>query len=112
MARFYANESVALPVVAALRHLGHDDLTSVEAGNAGQRTPDEQVLAFATLNQRAVVTFNRRHFIKLHGRAPGHAGIVICSYDPDFAALARRIDAAVQTAAPIAGTLVRVNRPG
>jgi isochorismate synthase EntC len=33
MARFYANENFALPVVAGLRQMGHDVLTSVEAGN-------------------------------------------------------------------------------
>ena len=34
MARIYANENLYRPTVAKLRDLGHDVLTSFEAGNA------------------------------------------------------------------------------
>jgi hypothetical protein len=34
VAHLYANENFPLPVVEALRRLGHDVLTSREAGNA------------------------------------------------------------------------------
>lgn len=34
MARFYSNENIASQVVMELRRLGHDVLTSLEAGNA------------------------------------------------------------------------------
>jgi hypothetical protein len=112
MARFYANENFPLPVVVALRQLGHDVLTSQEAGNASQRVPDEQVLQFAIKDRRAVLTFNRRHFIKLHVQQPSHSGIVVCTYDPDFAALATRIDFAVAALTSLAGQLIRINRPG
>jgi len=53
MAFLYANENFPFLVVQALRLLGHDVLTTLEAGNANQSTPDEQVLAFATQNRRA-----------------------------------------------------------
>jgi len=39
-----------------LRNLGHDVLTVQEAGNANQRIPDEQVLAFAVSQERAILT--------------------------------------------------------
>jgi hypothetical protein len=68
MARFYSNENFPLPVVLALRQAGHDVLTSYEAGNANQRIPDEQVLAFATRQARALRTLNRQHFMRLHRR--------------------------------------------
>lgn len=110
MARFYANENFPLPVVVVPRQLGHDVLTSQEAGNAGQRIPDQEVLHFAVLNQRTVLTFNRRHFIKLHLQSAVHFGIIACTYDPDFTALARRIDVAVAAAGKLAGVLLRVNR--
>jgi Domain of unknown function (DUF5615) len=47
MARLYANENFPLPVATELRHLGHEVLTIVETGQAGQAVPDEQVLALA-----------------------------------------------------------------
>ena len=62
MARFYSNENFPLPVVVALRRAGHDVLTSAEAGNANRRIPDDQVLAYATQELRAVLTLNRRDF--------------------------------------------------
>jgi hypothetical protein len=46
--------------------------------------------------QRTVLTLNRRHFIRLHQTTPEHAGIVVCTYDPDFVALAQRIHAALE----------------
>jgi predicted nuclease of predicted toxin-antitoxin system len=112
MASFYANENFPLPVVVALRTLSHDVLTSQEAGNADRRVPDEEVLQYAIQDRRAVLTFNRRHFIKLHIQRPAHAGIVVCTYDPDFAELAKRIDAAVASDSALVGQLIRVNRPG
>jgi hypothetical protein len=67
MALLYADEDFSYPVVQRLRQLGHDLLTAHEAGQAGHRIPDAAVLAFATAAGRTVVTFNRRHFIRLHG---------------------------------------------
>jgi hypothetical protein len=66
MALVYADENFAYPVVAHLRSLGHDVLTAQQAGQANQRIPDPLVLAFATAQGRAVLTFNRRDFFRLH----------------------------------------------
>jgi hypothetical protein len=68
------------------------------------------VLAFAIAQRRALITLNRRHFVKLHQDRPSHAGTVVCSFDHDFAALARRIHEAVEPYPDLAGTLIRVNR--
>ena len=95
----------------ALRRVGHDGLTTAESGKAGQAVPDVDVLAFVVVAQRIVVTLNRRHFIRLHQTTPTHAGIVVCTFDPDFAALAQRIHSAVEAQPQMAGHLVRVNRP-
>jgi hypothetical protein len=111
MARLYANENFPLPTAEALRRLGHDVLTTVESGRAGQAIPDPAVLAFAVAEHRIVVTLNRRHFIRLHQTTPTHAGIVVCTFDPDFAALAQRIHSALEAQPQMAGQLVRVNRP-
>ena len=111
MARLYTNENFPRPAAEELRELGHDVLTSQEAGNAGQAIPDEQVLAFATDQQRAVITLNRKHFLRLHQAGPEHAGIVVCTFDPDFAGLAGRIHEALEGHRALTGTLIRVNRP-
>jgi len=111
-ASIYSNENFDRRVVLALRELGHDVLTSSEAGRANQRIPDEDVLAFATSHQRAVLTFNRLHFLRLHrSSAASHQGIIVCSTDPDVHALANRIDAAIREAGDLKGQLLRINRP-
>ena len=66
MARLYADEQYPKRVVELLRNLGHDVLTVQEAGNANQKIPDEKVLAFALSIDRAILTLNRSHFIRLH----------------------------------------------
>jgi hypothetical protein len=111
MARCYADENFPLPVVEVLRHFGHEILTTAESGRAGQAIPDADVLAFAVAEQRVVLTLNRRHFIRLHQTTPEHAGIVVCTVDPDFAALAQRIHTALEVHPQMAGQLIRVNRP-
>ncbi len=67
-----------------LRSLGHDILTVQEAGNANQRIPDPDVLAFATKDHRAVLTFNRHDFVRLHKILPNHSGIIACTENPNF----------------------------
>jgi len=109
MARLYADEDFDHPVVEELRRLGYDVQTVQEAGRRGE--DDAAVLTYAIAQQRAVLTHNRRHFIRLHGLTQAHAGIVVCTRDPDAAALARRIDQAIGRHAPLDNLLIRVNRP-
>jgi len=111
MAHFYANENFPMPIVEELRRLGHDTLTSHESGRSNQSIPDEEVLSFALNEERALLTLNRKHFIQLHKKRPDHAGIIVCSFDADFVALARRIHAAVSSESSLSGRLIRVNRP-
>jgi hypothetical protein len=87
MARLYANENYPLPVVEELRRLGHDVLTIQEADKADRSMPDEEVLAF-------------------------HPGIIVCSFDPDFVALAQRVHGVIAAQPNLSDQLVRINRPG
>jgi hypothetical protein len=112
MAHLYANENFPLPVVEELRHLGHDVLTTYESGQAGLAIPDDEVLAFARSDKRIVLTINRKHFIRLHRETQDHAGIIVCTFDLDFRALAQRIHTALTSAVPMNGQLIRINRPG
>lgn len=44
MALLYTNENFPLQTARELRRLGHDVLTSLEAGNANRSVPDEEAL--------------------------------------------------------------------
>ncbi len=70
MARLYSNENFPLPVVEKLRALGHDVLTIQETGKADQAELGDKVLEFAATENRALLTLNRRHFIRLHREHP------------------------------------------
>lgn len=112
MARLYTNENFPLPVVEELRRLEHDVLTTQESGHAGQSMPDEKVLSFAIYDNRILLTFNRRHFVRLHSEEPNHCGIIVCSVDTDFLALTQRIHTATESNPSMNGQLIRINRPG
>ena len=84
MARLYSNENLAIDLVEALRKFNHDILSSYDAGQANQGIPDDEVLDYATLNDRSVITFNRDDFVALHRNGVSHAGIIICTDDRDY----------------------------
>jgi len=111
MVTLYVDEDFSYPVVQRLRQLGHDVLTAYEAGQAGQGIEDAVVLAFATAAGRAVLTFNRRHFIRLHAEISLHAGIIVCTRDDDIVALADRIHQQLQSDPALQNQLLRINRP-
>jgi predicted nuclease of predicted toxin-antitoxin system len=81
---FYSNENFALDMVKMLRKLGHTVITSYDAGQANQSIPDYEVLNYATINNLAVITFNRDDFIELHNNNTQHSGIIICKTDRDY----------------------------
>jgi predicted nuclease of predicted toxin-antitoxin system len=111
MARLCSDEQFPFPVVEFLRLLGHDVLTVQAAGNAGQKIPDSEVLDFAIEENRSVITLNRSDFIQLHKIRPHHVGIIVCSDDRNWEALANRIDRAINIEESLTDRLIRVNRP-
>ena len=111
MARLYADENFPLPTVIELRRLGHDVLTIQEDGKANQRYPDIALLSVASAQRRSLLTTNRKHFIRLHLESSEHQGIVVCTFDPDFARQAARISRAIEACESLPGSLIRVNRP-
>jgi hypothetical protein len=110
MARLYTNENFPVPVAEELRRMGHDVLTIQDSGAAGQALGDANVLAFGHSQGRAVVTLNRRHFVRLHTANPDHSGIIVCTFDPDFTAQASRIDTELKRYPSLARQLIRINR--
>jgi hypothetical protein len=106
LADLYSNENFPRGVVEELRRLGHDVLTVFEAGNAGQRIPDDEVLRFAVSQLRAVVTINRRDFI---ARIPFMPASL---FAPRMTTLLRFHSASMRNCSPVlAGQLLRVIRP-
>jgi len=112
MARIYSNENFFRPTILMLRELGHDVLTSLEAGNANLKIPDEEVLLFAVQEERIMLTLNRRHLMRLHRLNPDHFGLIVCTEDADFEALAIRIHEAIEAIGDkMQGTLIKIYRP-
>ncbi|WP_373544254.1 DUF5615 family PIN-like protein [Chamaesiphon sp.] len=111
MISLYADEQFPLPVVERLRIKGYDVLTVKDAGKANQGISDEDVLAFANSQNRAVITQNRRDFIWLHNNRFNHAGIVACTKNLDWDGFTAEIDRVLATRDSIASELVRVNSP-
>lgn len=90
--------------------MGHDVVTIQETGKGDQALPDSEVLKFATDENRALLTLNRLHFIRLHRKSAEHAGIIVCTYDPNFEGQANRIHRVISDRPSLAGQLLRVNR--
>jgi predicted nuclease of predicted toxin-antitoxin system len=84
MARLYADENFPLQVIEHLRRLGHEVLTVQDDGCAGQAIADPAVLSRATEQGRALLTLNRRDFIRLHLQNARHGGIIVCTFDADL----------------------------
>jgi hypothetical protein len=111
VAHLYANENFPLPVVESLRRLGHDVLTVREAGKAERSILDVEVLLFAANEGRALLTLNRKHFVRLHQERRQHGGIIACTFDPDFERQAHSIHRALKGQTGMTNRLLRVNRP-
>ncbi|MFN6527051.1 DUF5615 family PIN-like protein [Nostoc sp. ChiSLP03a] len=94
--KLYSNENFPMDIVRELRQLGYDVLTSYEAGQANQGIPDEEVLIFATHNQRIVITLNRDDFIALHNSGIAHNGIIICETHRDYLGQTQTLHAYLQ----------------
>jgi hypothetical protein len=104
----YADEDFAYPVVEELRRKGIDVVTAQEDGKAGSADSDILTRAYALC--RSVLTYNRRHFERLHRQGLPHVGILSATHDDDFPALAARIEAVLRKQSP-GRWCVRVNRP-
>jgi predicted nuclease of predicted toxin-antitoxin system len=99
----YADEDFPFPVVEELRRLGHDVVTAQEDGRTA--TPDEDILTRAHNLGRVILTYNRRHYERLHRQGAPHSGIVSAKQDKNHPALAARIHAVLTRLS------LRVNRP-
>jgi hypothetical protein len=110
VAHLFSDENFPHPVVERLRELGHIVTTLQDQGKASISLPDPDVLLLASEAQSALLTLNRRHFIRLHRQHPEHCGIIVCTVNPDFDTLAQQIDQEIGRAGSLTGKLLRINR--
>ncbi|BAZ17607.1 hypothetical protein NIES4071_94870 [Calothrix sp. NIES-4071] len=85
-------------------------MTSYEAGQANQRIPDEEVLIFATQQNRIVITLNRDDFIRLHRSNINHAGIIICKDDRDYVEQTNTLDAYLKEDINLSNRFIRIKK--
>jgi len=75
----YLDEHVQLALSESLRARGVDVLTTQEAGNIC--IPDVDQLIFAKENKRALFSYNKKHFAKIHyewmAANQSHTGIIL-----------------------------------
>ena len=108
MVDLYSNENFPIDMVVLLRNLGYDVLTSYDAGQANQGIPDEDVLTYATQNNRVVITLNRQDFINLHRKSPDHSGIIICKDDRSYTEQVQTLHVYLETQTSLTSRLIRV----
>lgn len=108
-ARLLADENIDDETCGFLRGMGHS-VTHVRGmkGHPRDKGPDdEDVLACAAADQRAVITDNVKHFKTLHDQGQRHFGIIGCPAHIDPKRKAEAIDQAVREATARHGTLLR-----
>lgn len=92
--------------------MGHSVLTVQESGRGNVGFADPDVFEYARTNGLSILTFNRKHYLRLHDERPDHAGIVACKQpDPpdDYPDMATRIDEEVRRHEPLDGQVLRIN---
>lgn len=106
-----ADENFDFPVVAELKNLGYDIVTLVDLNLANRSLPDGEVLQIAVQLDRALITINRRDFIRLHRLDDNHAGIVVCTRNADVTEFANSVHQALRDITDFRKRLIRVYRP-
>ncbi len=91
--RLFTDEMIHADLAPALRRLGYDAESCREAGRSNQRIPDEAQLLYATQHERAILTCNTTHFLRLdhQWKATGrsHYGIILTPQLHDLSMLIR-----------------------
>jgi hypothetical protein len=71
-----------------------------------------RLFSLATELGRAILTLNRKDFKRLHLQVADHAGIIICTEDPDRLGQAQRIIDSIANLEELQGQVIRVYRGG
>jgi predicted nuclease of predicted toxin-antitoxin system len=77
--RLYLDEMIPVVLAVVLRQYGYDVLSAKQANMFGKS--DEEQLAFAVSDRRAIITFNIKDFVLLHhswlSEGKEHFGIIV-----------------------------------
>lgn len=106
-----ADEDFDFPIVLKLRELGIDIITVADLLLDNQGTPDTDIYKVATDHGRAVVTFNRKDFLRIHNQSTRHSGIIVCKRNTPVALLVQKISDLVQSTVDFSGQLHRIVQP-
>jgi hypothetical protein len=90
---YFDEDSARRSLARELRIRGADVVTASEVGMAGKT--DEEQWEWAVANVRALYSFNRGHFYRLHGdwlrAGRNHAGIILARQDLSVGEQMRRL---------------------
>ena len=100
----FTDEHIDARLAPALARRGFDALSCQGAGRANQRISDEDQLAYATAQGRAILTFNMVDFIALDAEwkrdGRRHAGIIVSAEIRSLTELVRRVEHHLLTISP------------
>lgn len=106
----FADEDVYKRLVDDLRNNGADVLTIKDEGLDNTGMEDGAVLELAKVYDRALITFNRKDFIRLHKSGIEHAGIIICKRNTPHQSIVKKIVALVSEEDEFYGRLFRITQ--
>ena len=93
--KLFTDEDVDARLAEELRKRGYDAESCLEAGRSNQRIPDDEQLAYATEQGRAILVFNVRDYVPLDvawkANNQQHAGIIASPKIADLGELLRRV---------------------
>jgi hypothetical protein len=93
--RLYTDEMIHPRFVAELRRRDYDVESCQEGGLSNRGTSDPDQLAYATSQERAILTFNYVDYLELDAEWKAddrtHAGIIVAPYVEDIGELLRRV---------------------
>lgn len=104
--RLYTDEHIHRGLAGALRDRGYDAESCQEARRHNQQLPDEQQLAYAASQGRAILTFDLTDYFRLEHQWKAterqHAGTIVSEELINFGEPLRRVQRHLDTVEPAA----------
>ena len=111
MTRLFADENIPPRIVQGLQDYGVDIITTTDAQLDNRNTSDPEILTYATRVGRAVITFDRGDYKKLHQQSDAHAGIILLKQNMPLPMLIEKVAALALSQSDLKGKVHRVIQP-